>query len=100
MSMKGLAGHIRCVTTHRVDKKRLQKLRESSVPIVIMTGKDTLAMPMQVTLLTAFYQELWILSYDRRTATSWLKSSIQLSSMYVLFAFTIITPSYLFGVCC
>lgn len=38
MSMKGLAGHIRCVTTHRVDNKRLGQLRESGVPIVIMTG--------------------------------------------------------------
>jgi len=37
---KGAAGHIRCVSTHSVGSKRLHMLRDSQVPIVIMTGTD------------------------------------------------------------
>ncbi|KAF2075411.1 hypothetical protein CYY_003290 [Polysphondylium violaceum] len=42
-TLPAVAGHIRAVMTHRVSEKRLNEIKESKIPILIMTGtKDDL----------------------------------------------------------
>jgi hypothetical protein len=45
MTAKAFAGHLRCVTTHFVSTKRLRQLRDSQVPIIIMTGTPLSQLP-------------------------------------------------------